>query len=373
MKTRTCPATAGSPHVEAFRSTGSSPGRSSDGSPGRTGHVRVALPNPDAAPLEVEVGYEVHGPVDAPAVVVLGGISAGRHLMPTAVDPGPGWWPGVVGPGAALDPAREQLVGVDYVRALDSPTPDSPTSGGPSLDRPISTGDQATVIAAVLDELGHRHATLVGASYGGMVALAFAARFPERTRRLVVFCAAHRTHPMATALRSIQRRTVRLAMEGGRVHAGLGLARALAMTTYRSATEFEARFSHEPGPGQGPIDGPTRQQLQGASHFPVEAYLDARGRAFAARFDASEFLTLSESVDLHAVDPSVLSTPMTVVSVDSDALVPPWLVAELADAVEGPVTHVRLTSIYGHDAFLKETATVATVLRSALGATEVAL
>mgnify|MGYP001147286652 CR=1 FL=1 len=56
---------------------------------------------------------------------------------------------------------------------------------------------------------------IVGASYGGMVALAFAARWPRRVERLFVMSAADRTHPMATAWRSVQRRTVRLRSQGG--------------------------------------------------------------------------------------------------------------------------------------------------------------
>ena len=119
---------------------------------------------------------------------------------------------------------------------------------------------------------------------------------------------------MATALRSVQRRTVRFGREAGRQSEGLALARSLAMTTYRSATEFEARFD----PGPSGVD-------EGRVRFPVEAYLEARGDDFARSFDASAFLTLSESIDTHGVDPSTISTPTTLVSFDTDTLVPPPL------------------------------------------------
>ena len=298
------------------------------------------------------MAYEAQGPAGAPATVVLGGISAGRHLAPTASDPSPGWWPGVVGGGAPLDPARDSLVGVDYL-------------GGDSEDgllRPVTSHDQARAIAAVLDELGIAAVSVAGASYGGMVALAFAELFPARVARLVILCAAHRTHPMATAIRSLQRSAAELGVATGQAARGLALARALAMISYRSAREFEERFESGPlsigQPGRSP------------SCFPVEQYLTARGADFVQRFDTERFLALSESIDLHATAPGSLPPQTLLVSFDTDVLVPPWLVDELATRSGGCPRHVTVPSIYGHDAFLKEVDAVATLLRARTPAVE---
>jgi homoserine O-acetyltransferase len=220
----------------------------------------------------------------------------------------------------------------------------------------VTSSDQARALAAVLDALDVSAVTLVGASYGGMVGLAFARLFPSRARRMLILCAAHRTHPMATALRAVQRRIVRLACEAGRPADGLSLARSLAMTTYRSAEEFDRRFDWRPEGGRG------------AACFPVERYLDARGDDFAARFSAERFTRLSESIDLHRVDPDGLTVPTVLVSVDTDALVPSWLVNELTARAPGVERHLTLRSIYGHDAFLKEAALVSDVIRSCLTA-----
>jgi homoserine O-acetyltransferase len=126
------------------------------------------------------------------------------------------------------------------------------------------------------------------------------------------------------------------------------------MTTYRSAEEFDVRFDWRP------------EDSAVHARFPVESYLDARGDAFAARFTPERFRRLSESIDLHAVDPAAVTAPTVLVSVDSDALVPPWLVDELAAAAPGVEAHVTVTSVYGHDAFLKETALVSDLVRSLL-------
>jgi pimeloyl-ACP methyl ester carboxylesterase len=59
-------------------------------------------------------------------------------------------------------------------------------------DRELADGDltvdaEVKVIAAVLDELGAGRAVLLGGSSSGCAAIAFAARFPERVERLVLY------------------------------------------------------------------------------------------------------------------------------------------------------------------------------------------
>ena len=298
--------------------------------------------------------YEAHGkPPAAPAAVVLGGISAGRHLAPTPSHAQPGLVArALVGADAALDPASGLLIGIDFLGGT--------SEGG--LLRPVTTHDQARAIAAVLDDLGVAATSIVGASYGGMVALAFAELFPERVARLVIVCAAHRTHPMATAVRSVQRSAVTLGADDGA--RGLALARALAMTTYRSTREFEERFS--------PFALSAGESGKTPARFPVEEYLEARGEAFVRSFDTDRYLALSESIDLHSTRPGSLPDDALLVSFDSDVLVPPWLVDELA-ARQGrcPARHVVVPSLYGHDAFLKEVEQVSALVRAGLNGREV--
>src|SRR5262245_22876295 len=141
------------------------------------------------------------GPPDAPVVAVLGGISATRDAR--------SWWPQVVGEARAVDTSRFRVLGFDWLDGGEGP------DGRP--ERIVSTHDQADFLAAALDEHGiDRLHALVGASYGGMVALAFAERYPRRVATLAAISAPANTHPMSTALRSIQRRTVELGLETGR-------------------------------------------------------------------------------------------------------------------------------------------------------------
>jgi len=80
-------------------------------------------------------------------------------------------------------------------------TIDLPGHGqSPEVDGQPSLADYAGHVAAILDELEIVSASLVGLSFGGMVAQAFALRFPDRTRSLVL---AHTSAHTKAAVRGI--------------------------------------------------------------------------------------------------------------------------------------------------------------------------
>jgi homoserine O-acetyltransferase len=296
------------------------------------------------------LGWRLAGAPGAPVILALGGISAHRRVF-DADEPRAGWWCEIAGPGRALDSTRVRVLGIDYLGGSGEST--GPSAGGvfPSL----SSYDQAEALRQLLDHLKiARLRAIIGASYGGMVALAFAERFGDRVEQLLVISAAERTHPMATAWRCVQRRTVRLALAAGHATEGMELARALAMASYRSPQEFAARFSHQP------------RQVDGRFVFPVEEYLFARGRDYASRHRAESFLCLSESIDLHAVDASRVPTPTTVVAVREDQLVPIGDMRTLASRLPRARLH-ELSSPHGHDAFLKEGAALQPVFACLYG------
>jgi homoserine O-acetyltransferase len=340
----------------------------------------------------IRVAWRLAGPANAPVVCALGGISANRRVFDQE-NPKQGWWSEIVGPGQALDAERFRVLSFDYLggsaettgpgratlaavpvaaaRSLASvdssstagadtsqPTSDSADTLAPSQASPfpnISTYDQAELLVRLLNNLGLKSLrAIVGGSYGGMVALAFGERYPERVSRLVVIGAADRTHPMATAWRSVQRKILRFAVDCGRPKDGLQLARALAMSTYRSAEEFEARFDA----------APTRDGERFA--FPVEQYLFARGTDFAERNHPEAILCLSESIDLHHVDATRVFVPTTIIAIREDQLVPLTDLRGLAARLPVAKLH-EISSIYGHDAFLKESDQLRGIFAVALG------
>jgi homoserine O-acetyltransferase len=225
----------------------------------------------------------------------------------------------------------------------------------------LTSSDQADALACLLERLAiprvHR---IVGASFGGMVGLAFAARHPALLAGLVCIAAAHESHPMASAWRGLQRRIVDLVQGPGRgCDAGmrkeaLAIARGLAMTTYRSHEEFAARFTAAPQPRDGGFV------------FPVDDYLRARGAEFAERIPPEVFQSLSLAIDLHHVDPATIRTPTLLIGISTDRLVPATQVAALATALGAHGRFLELESAFGHDGFLKEVEALTRILEPAL-------
>lgn len=301
---------------------------------------------------EGRVGFEEIGNPEGPVIVVLGGISADGHPCASARSAEPGWWPLMVGPGRPLDTRRARIIGMDWIGGPGASSAPARSPGAASIPM-VTTADQARGLGAVLDHLGiERTHAVVGASYGAMVALAFGALLPERARRIVAISGAHRSHPMATALRSLQRDVALFGERTGRPREGLVLARALAMTTYRTAGEFEGRFPMEP------------EVTEGRIRFPVEGYLRHHGEGFADRFTPDHFLTLCQSLDLHRVEPSEIAVPTTLVAVEEDALVPLWQMQALHAELPEPTPLVRFSSPRGHDAFLTDEEPLGGVLAS---------
>ena len=259
---------------------------------------------------------QLTGPDNAPVILVLGGISAKPDLS---------WWPELTGVDSPLDPSRFRILSTNWLIAPN-----------------VTTQDQARWILDILDELEIPclHAA-IGCSYGGMVALALAELAPERVGQLIAIGAAHRPHPLATAWRWIQRQITALGDPGQ----GLALARALAMTSYRSDRELDARFADQPEA--------------------LESWLNHHGQQFTERFTEDEFIALSSAIDRHKVSPEAIETLTTVIGFDSDLLAPPWLLEEMVSKLP-TAQHIELSTLYGHDGFLKETDAIAPILSELL-------
>ena len=290
----------------------------------------------------VVVAWRLVGPPGAPVVAALGGISAGR----TACDldePAQGWWRRIAGPGLPVDTNRFAVLGIDWLGGTGASS--APAAGQADFPE-VDARDQARALVAVCDRLGiGRLHAVAGASYGGMVGLALAEIAPERLGAVLAVSAAHRSNALASGWRGIQRALVRHGLALGDGRGALALARALAMTTYRTREELERRF-------------PTASA--------VEQYLLARGDSYAESTRPECFLCLSGSIDRHRVDPARIRVPVHLVAIAEDQLVTPAEVRELAAALAGPAVLHELHSEYGHDAFLKESELFAPAFRAAL-------
>ncbi|HWW11334.1 MAG TPA: alpha/beta hydrolase, partial [Brevundimonas sp.] len=126
-----------------------------------------------------------------------------------------------------------------------------------------------------------------------------------------------------------------------------------AMTTYRTADEFDWRFA-----GTAPA--------QAGGPYPVCDYLIARGADYAEATSADRWISLSDSLDRHAVAPEAVACPLTLLGFTSDRLVPIEDLRDLASRAPALRRFGEASSIFGHDAFLKERELVGRTLHDAL-------
>lgn len=313
----------------------------------RRGGVDAVLPMRHAGARKLRLNYELVGPADAPVIFVAGGISAHKHVAANADDSSAGWAQGLLDAGRTLDPEKWRILAFDYVGADGS------------IDAPIDTTDQADAIAMLLDALGITQLqAYVGYSYGALVGLQFAARYPQRLRRLVAVSGVHRPHPYAAAWRALQRKAVALGRLQCADEQGLSLARQFAMLSYRTPEEFGERFNAPP------------EICNGYVRVAAEDYLDAAGAKFVARVTPTAWLRLSESIDLHWLEPADVQVPVSVIAVEGDRLVPMTDAVELIEGLAGRGRLRILRSPYGHDAFLKETERVDALLATEIFASD---
>jgi 3-oxoadipate enol-lactonase len=109
------------------------------------------------------LGYDIHGPAGAPALVLGSSLGATRRM----------WDPQL----PALT-ARFRVIRYDHLGHGESDVPPGPYT--------IET--LTSELAGLLDELGVERVCAGGVSLGGMVALQLAATMPERVDRIAVVC-----------------------------------------------------------------------------------------------------------------------------------------------------------------------------------------
>ncbi|WP_127784915.1 homoserine O-acetyltransferase [Rhodococcus sp. X156] len=334
---------------------------------------------------EVTVALQSWGTLNATAsnaVLVLHALTGDSHVTgPVSPEhPSPGWWSGLVGPGAALDTdewcviAPNVLGGCRGTTGPSSLAPDGKAWG--SRFPAITIRDQVAMEAALADRLGvPRFAAVMGGSMGGMRALEWVVGHPDRVGAALVLATGARAtaDQIGTQSAQILAITSDPDWQGGDYHGtgrsprtGLGLARRIAHLSYRAEHELDSRFANLPQEGEDPAEG---------GRYAVQSYLDHQAAKLVQRFDAGSYVRLTDSMNSYDVGRGRggvaaalrgVRRPVVVGGIDSDRLYPLRLQAELA---EGLPTCDRLrviTSEFGHDGFLLEADAVSELIQETL-------
>lgn len=275
---------------------------------------------------DVRVAYHTYGTPSDHAILVLHALTGSSAVHE--------WWPDFLGEGRPLDPTRSYVVCANVLGGCAGTTgpAELPQIGGE--DAPLTLRDMVRVGRALLEHLGVRRVSVIGASMGGMLAYAWLLECPDLVDRAVVIGAPARHSPWAIGLNTAARSAIRAAPGGE----GLKVARQLAMLSYRSPASFAAT---QPDCGARPA---------------ITSYLEHQGEKLAARFCERTYLALTGAMDrFQPTDAELRSVrvPVLAVGISSDVLYPAAEVRHHASIL--PRSEYReLDSIHGHDAFLMD-------------------
>lgn len=328
---------------------------------------------------QARLAYESWGTLNSDssnAVLILHALTGDSHAVGTASKEHPteGWWSDLIGPGKYIDTNKYFVVAPNILGGCQGST------GPSSLDKSgkeygsrfpyLTIRDQVLAQVALSDLLSIKtwHA-IIGGSMGGMHVLEWAIEYPERVNRIAVIAAPAVTGADQIALNSVQIEAIKAdpnyqkgnyydAKAGLGPHAGLALARRMALLNYRSPSELNERFDRT---WQSDIN-----PLGDGGRFAVVSYLDFHGNKFTRRFDANSYVCLVEAMNSHDVGRNRKSVKAAlgkikakalVIGIDSDRLFPienQKLIAEhIGSELVGGKLHT-ITSEYGHDGFLIE-------------------
>ncbi len=293
-----------------------------------------------------------------------GAAGAGHHTG--------GWWNGMVGPGKPVDTDRYYVVCANLLGGCQGTT--GPASAHPKDGKPwgsrfpyLTLRDMVSAEIALTDHLGvDSWKAMTGPSMGGMRAVEWTVMAPGRVRGIAPVGATPAATAEQLAWSTAQVAAIKAdpkfrdgdyygAADGDGPHVGIGIARMIAHTTYRSEGELASRFGRSYQGEENPIGGGGR--------FAVQSYLEHHARKLALRFDANTYIRLAQAIQSHDVGRgrggiekalAKVDTPALVVAVDSDRLYPVKN-SELLDSLLSGSHGVKLVhSGVGHDGFLVE-------------------
>src|SRR6266536_1789957 len=293
------------------------------------------------------------------------------------------WWPKMFGPTGVFDTERYCVIGINVIGSCYGST--GPRSFDPRTGKPygsqfplISIADMVRGQAKLLDSLGvWRLHTVIGGSIGGMQALQWAVDFPDRVERCIAIGAAQLS-AMGLALNHLQRQAIRNDPAWSndsydtdkRPVAGLALARAIAVCSYKSPELFTQRFARNPNRnGEEP-----RASLD--ERYDVAGYLDYHGTGFSHRFDANSYLVLSKAMDTFELAGgygsefaalSRIQARVLLVGISSDWLFPAADILALTERMQQAgveASYREFQSAHGHDGFLADAASLARLIGS---------
>lgn len=355
-------------------------------------HFEEPLPLQGGASIHhYDLAYETYGELNAErsnAVLVCHALNASHHVAGVYANQpkSEGWWDNMIGPGKPVDTNRFFVIGINNLGSCfgsTGPMHTNPDTGRVyGADFPVVTvEDWVDAQARLLDRLGiSRLAAVLGGSLGGMQALCWSLRHPERLAHAVVVASAPNLNAENIAFNEVARRAIVTDPDfhGGNFYdhgvvprRGLRIARMVGHITYLSDDVMNQKF------GRQLRDGLDLKYSTQDIEFEIESYLRYQGDKFSGYFDANTYLLITRALDYF--DPArahagnltralaASRAKYLLVSFTTDWRFAPARSREIVKSLlenQRRVSYAEIDAPHGHDAFLLDDPRYLGVMRS---------
>ena len=358
---------------------------------------------------DYDLAFETYGQLNADksnAIVVCHALNASHHVAGSyeGQPKSEGWWDNMIGPGKPVDTDKFFVIGINNLGSCfgsTGPMHTNSATGKPyGADFPVVTvEDWVDAQARLLDRLGiGKLAAVLGGSLGGMQALSWSLRYPERMRHAVVVASAPNLNAENIAFNEVARRAIVTDPDfnGGHFYEhgvvparGLRIARMIGHITYLSDDVMNQKFGRSLRAPALLAEGadltrggpaPDRRDYLYSTQdveFQIESYLRYQGEKFSGYFDANTYLLITRALDYF--DPArshdgdltralaVAKARFLLVSFTTDWRFAPARSREIVKSLlenNRDVSYAEIDAPHGHDAFLLDDPRYMGVMRS---------
>lgn len=271
------------------------------------------------------------------------------------------WWPGMVGEGCIIDPAKYFIVCANILGSCygtSGPLSINATTGKSYYSSfPIVTvRDMVKAHILLREHLGiNKIALLIGGSMGGYQAMEWCLYEGNKIDKLFLLATSATESAWGIAVHAAQRLAIEAdpswkdAAENAGEN-GLKAARAVGMLTYRNYAVIRKTQSDD--------------DVEKLDNYRAASYINYQGNKLVSRFNAYSYWLLTKAMDSHhlargrggniKVALNQITQPTFIIGISSDILCPISEQQFLAEFLPN-ATLQEIDSAYGHDGFLIET------------------